>query len=173
MKKIIALILCLFCICASFAGCAENNVVSKENATADETKAQESKEVNVDKYDKNYDGFCKYLVDAKIATGDPTEMEAKLIGAEKGKRYVASINKKAIIIELYSYPKDKSNDISKNVISQVEEKGEFLLEDLYTVPIKAVLSGNKDILLIYSDKNIDADENKKNYENFLETFSKF
>lgn len=172
MKRIIALILVVLSICAFAVGCAPNNIVNPDS-TVDETSPSETKEVSVDSYDKTYKGFCKYLVDAKIVKGDPTEMQAELIGAAEGVRYQATVDKATFLIEVYSYPTDKSNEISKDVISQVEKSGEFKLDNLYTVPVPAVLSGSKQIMVVYNDNALESAGHKEAYDKFLKALAEF
>ena len=187
MKRFIAAILCVGLIAAVSAGCGYKDALSKDNtattqatdatgssATADEPKPADLKD--------NLEGLISYFTeleylamkDGKLDESSVTVMDASLIGAKEGKKFVTAYGGKAITIELYEYDLKNLNDTAKTVIESVKNSGEFTILDLPSV--KAYLSDDEKYLLIYTDSSIDdekPDENSDNYKHREEVIKNF
>ena len=186
MKRFIAAILCVGLIAAVFAGCAYKDALSKDNtattqateaagsATKDEPKAADFKD--------NLEGLINYFTeleylamkDGKLDESTVTVMDASLIGAKEGKKFVTAYGGKAVTIELYEYDVKNLNDTAKAVVESVKNSGEFTILDLPSV--KANLSDNEKYLMIYTDSSIDdanPDKESDNYKHREEVIKNF
>ena len=186
MKRFIAAILCVGLIAAVTAGCGYKDALSKENkatqateatgssATADEPKPADFKD--------NLEGLISYFTeleylamkDGKLDESSVTVMDASLIGAKEGKKFITAYGGKAITIELYEYDLKNLNDTAKTVIESVKNSGEFTILDLPSV--KANLSDNEKYLMIYTDSSIDdakPDKESDNYKHREEVIKNF
>ena len=186
MKRFIAAILCVGLIAAVLTGCAYKDALSKENkatqateatgssATADEPKPADFKD--------NLEGLISYFTeleylamkDGKLDESSVTVMDASLIGAKEGKKFITAYGGKAITIELYEYDLKNLNDTAKTVIESVKNSGEFTILDLPSV--KAYLSDDEKYLLIYTDSSIDdanPDKESDNYKHREEVIKNF
>ena len=187
MKRFIAAILCVGLIAAVSTGCAYKDALSKDNtattqatdatgssATADEPKPADFKD--------NLEGLISYFTeleylamkDGKLDESSVTVMDASLIGAKEGKKFVTAYGGKAITIELYEYDLKNLNDTAKTVIESVKNSGEFTILDLPSV--KAYLSDDEKYLLIYTDSSIDdanPDKESDNYKHREEVIKNF
>lgn len=166
MKKIIAAILCAVMMTA-VSGCAFKDPTppqqsGTESATQDataETKAEEEEKNDSSKYDDTLDGLCKYMQkpggyeykDDKSYL----EMDAKLIGAKEGRKFVNG----NVTVELYEFDK-QDGDVYKSV----KENGKFQILELREV--KATLSDNGKYMMIYTDKSLDKDNPDKNSDQY-------
>lgn len=187
MKRFIAAILCVGLIAAVSAGCAYKDALSKDNtattrateatgssATADEPKPADFKD--------NLEGLISYFTeleylamkDGKLDESSVTVMDASLIGAKEGKKFITAYGGKAITIELYEYDLKNLNDTAKTVIESVKNSGEFTILDLPSV--KAYLSNNGRYIMVYTDASIDdanPDKESDNYKHREEVIKNF
>ena len=187
MKRFIAAILCVGLIAAVSTGCAYKDALSKDNtattqatdatgssATADEPKPADFKD--------NLEGLISYFTeleylamkDGKLDESSVTVMDASLIGAKEGKKFVTAYGGKAITIELYEYDLKNLNDTAKTVIESVKNSGEFTILDLPSV--KAYLSNNGRYIMVYTDASIDdanPDKESDNYKHREEVIKNF
>lgn len=186
MKRFIAAILCVGLIAAVSTGCAYKDALSKDNtattqateaagsATKDEPKAADFKD--------NLEGLINYFTeleylamkDGKLDESTVTVMDASLIGAKEGKKFVTAYGGKAVTIELYEYDVKNLNDTAKAVVESVKNSGEFTILDLPSV--KANLSDNEKYLMIYADSSIDdakPDKESDNYKHREEVIKNF
>lgn len=163
MKKIIAAVCASFIIAASLTGCydpAKDPNMKLENGTTASTQATTAAATEAPKpadYKDDITGLRDYLKDLKIITIEQdnknvTEMQHKLIGAEKGYKYSMA----EVAIEIYEYKLDGENKTRDEVIESVKTKGSFTL---YDKEIKAYLSDNGKYLMVYT--NLKIDENNK------------
>ena len=189
MKRFIAAILCVGLIAAALAGCAYKDALSKENTATQATEATSSAatadEVDAKNYSDNLEGLSNYFADkgyittkdGKIDESTVTVMDASLIGAKEGKKFITAYGGKAITIELYEYDVtnlNKINDTAKTVIESVKNSGEFTILDLPSV--KAYLSNNGRYIMIYTDSSIDdakPDKESDNYKHREEVIKNF
>lgn len=187
MKRFIAAILCVGLIAAISTGCAYKDALSKDNtattrateatgssATADEPKPADFKD--------NLEGLISYFTeleylamkDGKLDESSVTVMDASLIGAKEGKKFITAYGGKAITIELYEYDLKNLNDTAKTVIESVKNSGEFTILDL--PPVKAYLSNNGRYIMVYTDASIDdanPDKESDNYKHREEVIKNF
>lgn len=190
MKKIIAAILCFGIVAAVSAGCGYKDALEK-NADATQTSETETKtaavvdEAKPSDFKDSLDGLCSYfekleyfaLKDGKIDESKVTKMDASLIGAKAGKKFMTSYGGKAVTIELYEYEIQKLNDKAKEIIASVKNDGTFSILDLPKV--KAYLSDSGKYLMIYTDASINDKEPDKKSDNFerreevIKNFQKF
>ncbi|MEE3333557.1 MAG: hypothetical protein VZR54_04680 [Ruminococcus sp.] len=165
MKRIIAAVCASFIIAASFTSCydpAKDPKMKLENGTtAAATEAESEAATEPPKpadYKDNLNGLRDYLKDLGYITIDKdnanvSKMNAKLIGAQKGNKYVMG----DVSIEIYEYKLDGENKTRDEMLDSVKSKGSFTL---YEKEVKATLSDNGKYLMIYSNSKID--ENDKN-----------
>ena len=186
MKRFIAAILCVGLIAAISTGCAYKDALSKDNtattqateaagsATKDEPKAADFKD-NLERL-INYFTELEYLAmkDGKLDESTVTVMDASLIGAKEGKKFVTAYGGKAVTIELYEYDVKNLNDTAKAVVESVKNSGEFTILDL--PPVKAYLSNNGRYIMVYTDASIDdanPDKESDNYKHREEVIKNF
>lgn len=175
MKKIFAALLTVCCFAVLLAGCGLSDPLVQNSNTETTTQAAATKDetpaVKDTDYKDDFNGLCDYFVamgytvanvNDKLDEKNVTEMDASLIGAENGKKFVTSYNGKSITIELYSYDTSKLNDTANQIIESVKKDGKFTILDLS--PVTAYLSDNGKYLMVYSDASID--ENKKDDANY-------
>ncbi|MGN1138162.1 MAG: hypothetical protein ACI4RM_01855 [Ruminococcus sp.] len=143
MKKLITLILASLMLISVMAGCG----TTVPNATESTSATEETKEETT--YSDSLESLAEYMKDQGYiaATENAYEMQAQLIGAEKGYRYLNG----AIQIELYSYNPDKLNKTAKDVVEQIKENNEF---ELYGKKIKGFLTDNGKYMMVYTDSAI-------------------
>ena len=185
MKRFIAAILCVGLIAAVSAGCGYKDALSKDNKTTQATEATNSATKDEPKaadFKDNLQGLTDYftklgyltLKDEKLDESTVTVMDASLIGAKEGKKFLTAYGGKAITIELYEYDVKNLNDTAKTVVESVKNSGEFTILDLPSV--KAHLSDNEKYLMIYSDSSIDdanPDKESDNYKHREEVIKNF
>ena len=143
MKKIFALILASLMLISVMSGCG----TTVPDATESTAATEETKEEKT--YSDSLESLAEYMKDQGYIdnTDNAYKMQAQLIGAEKGYRYL----KGTVQIELYKYNPDKLNDTAKDVMEQIEKNGEF---ELYGKKIKGYLSDNGKYMMVYTDSAI-------------------
>lgn len=150
-KQIVQLALAL-CLLVVFSACGagdwQNQSSSGTTAESEENSSSSQAEISQDDYADSLDGLCEYLTDSGIISGDPTEMEAQLIGAEAGKMYVHAFEGGQVTVELYGYDSENLNDVAKSTVNSVKQNGTFTLLGTETA---AILSDNGKYLMIYKD----------------------
>ncbi len=169
MKKLIAAALAALCIISALSGCGykdalENTSSENQTTTTAATTDEAVKTVNASDYADSFDGLCDYFRDKgyivekageEVKESNVTVMDASLIGAEQGKKFVTKYNGNAITIELYAYNVSALNDTAKDIISSVKSSGTFTILDL--APVSAYLSDSGKYLMIYTDASINSD----------------
>lgn len=175
MKRLLALLLCAGMIMVFATGCFGMGTNPDDKETGDEASS-----LNANDYKNNFEGLCNYFAAyGYINPQKPssyTEMDASLIGAETGKKFVAQKiadkDVKNITIELYEFNTDKLPATADEVIKSVKSGGTFSILELPEV--KAYLSDNGKFLMIYSDKGLDETKtDSENYQNREEVLEKF
>ncbi len=174
MKRIIALILCIGIFAASAAGCA--GAGQQTEATGDEAV-----NMNVEAYKNTYDDLLTYLSawgyinPLKENEGKTYNvMTAELIGAKRGKRFVAQ-HTKDTTIEIYEYDLEKElNATADEVVTSVEKTNTF--KNFFDETVENVYMSKKNkYMMIYTDKTINGDtkETDDNYVKRKEVIEKF
>ena len=177
MKRIFAALICAGVITVSLAGCSYQDALFNANSSSQSAQSQGNTqettepEAKASDFEKNLSGLSKYfeklgyISKAEKADGDNADpyisMDASLVGAEQGRKYVAG----SVTIELYEYDTSKQNDTAKEIIGEIENNGKFSILELPEV--KAYLSNSKKFMMIYTDKSINdekPDENADNYK---------
>lgn len=180
-KKLFSVILISVFVLLFAVGCATDPLDPQTTTTvATEDSKKPEKEIKEEDYKNNIDGLCDYLEDKNYISGERLEMASDLIGAEKGYRYIFDLSGdkgRDITLEVYSYNKEKLDDVAKKVISDVKNNGEFVIFDLE--PVKAELLNNERFLVAYKDvklKDKDKDgpeDNKERKDNIIKTIDEF
>lgn len=170
MKKILVAFLCAAFIAITATGCGQD-ALYKDSTAATEVVEQnnedESKVSDAD-YKDTLDGLCEYFVEKEYIGKklQPTEMDASLIGAEKGKKYMVN---KDVTIELYEYAKNSTADEASKasiILEAAKKTGEIAV--IGNNRVKAYVSDSGKYLMIYTDKSINEekiDENSASYKN--------
>lgn len=148
----------------SFAGCGAGDVGSAEYmaskaaasqaAAASSQAAQSQVEVQ---YENSFKGLQQYMAAKGVATGDPTTMEASMIGAKEGVRYRGSYEgKENVTLELYRYDPADQNEATQKILADIKEKGTFTIMEKQ---VPAALNG--DYLMVYTDTQTDETHQKR------------
>ena len=174
MKKISIVCLALVLIFSAFSlnACGEDPLY--KTASADEAATEDSKTVDINDFEKTFDGMQKYLIACKLLP-DPdskenakkgdlkSDMYAGIIGAKQGVRYTLS---SSAFIEFYEYDTENNNATADQVTAQLNKDGTFkVAEELETLTGKFSDSGN--FLAVYNSTI------KYDYDKILEEFKKF
>lgn len=147
-------------------------VVSAASSTASgvQSEAPKQAEKTPADYDNNLDGMAAYLKDQGYiekdyqaaavmgmqAQADSNIMQAQIIGAKAGKRYVGSYDgKQNVTIELYEYDPANLDSKGQEVIAQVKQEGTFTV---FGKDVEAHLSSNSKYLMVYQDTELAADK---------------
>ena len=151
IKKWCALAMALL-LTVSLAACGAGDV-GGESMVSSEAQAEESvaSMAEADAAD-SLDGLCEYLKGNGMISGDPLEMQAELIGAEKGAKYVFGYEgNNNVIVELYEFKTSGLSSEAQAVVDSVKKDGTFAIMG-QTVQ-GAVLSGSGKYLMIYKDSS--------------------
>ncbi len=144
MKKFLAILLCVLTV-VSLSACTMGTDLSKANQTSSE--ATEAQKVDINKYDKDFQGMQDYLVELKLINDkkdNKTETQADIIGAKQGVRYKLDATN---IVEFYEFDITATPDEAENVLSAFA-KGESYnvlgIED-----VKGVVSNSGKYVMLY------------------------
>lgn len=141
----------LFVFSACGAGDWQNASSGTESTEGSETSSSQA-EVVESNYEDSLDGLCSYLAASGIISGDPTEMDARLIGAKAGRMYTHSFEGGQASVELYEYDLENLNDAATTTIESVKETGKFTLLGIES---EAILSDSGKYLMIYKSSGDD------------------
>ena len=165
MKRIISILLILVFAALLLTACASDPLYNKDEATADEAATEAEITVDINEYNKDFDGLQKYLIDCGLIWDDDkhetVELYSEILGADKGIRYMLNTN---TYIEFYAYGSEK-NDMAQKVFEQIKDKGTFEIAGLD--PLTGVISDSGNFLAVYDAKL------KYDYDKILEEFKKF
>ncbi len=176
MKRIIATILCAGLLALSAVGCNYTDALDKNSTTTTQATQSDNQEaedkVSDEDYKDNLDGLCNYFAakeyiatkDNKIDESKMTKMDASLIGAKEGRKFVTPYGAN-VTLELYEYDTENPNDKANEIISSVKETGKFVILDLPEV--EAYMSDNGKYLMIYTDSSIKKENPDKEADNYL------
>lgn len=175
MKKWIAM-MAAGVMAFSLAGCGAGDVGGSEYmASKDASSQQASSSAETSSqpevvYDDSMQGLQKYLADRDILSGDAVKMEASLIGAKEGVRYMYSYEgKENVSVELYEFDAANLNETAQKVLTSVKESGKFTIMER---EVPGVLSADERFLMIYADTQTGdqhttrTDEAKNTFLNF-------
>ncbi len=169
MKRIIALLLCVGIFVVAAAGCTGKST-KKAVATGDEAIS-----TNAADYENNFKGLCTYL--SALGYINPKEknkgitysvMDAEIIGASEGRRFVAQHTKNTVI-EIYEYDlqalQSTPDEAATDVRASVQKDNTFV--NLVGETVKdAYLSDNGRFLMIYSGNDDSKEEVINNFKSF-------
>lgn len=154
MKKWIAM-MAAGVMAFSLAGCGAGDVGGSEYmASKDASSQQASSSAEASSkpevvYDDSMQGLQKYLADRGIVSGDAVKMEASLIGAKEGVRYMYGYEgKENVSVELYEYDSANLDETAQKVLSSVKESGKFTIMER---EVPGVLSADEKYMMIYID----------------------
>lgn len=171
MKKILAALLCAALLMVFAAGC--NGAANAD----DKDTGDEAKSLVASDYKDDLGGLATYLsAYGYINPMKPstiTEMDASLIGAKKGNKYVEQ-KMNNVTVELYEFDVNKPSATADEIIGSVKTDGKFSILDLPEV--NAYLSDSGKFLMIYNDSSINnenPDEKSENYTHREEVLEKF
>ena len=166
MKKIIAALFMAAVLAITATGCMGASNTANDKATGDEAKSHRAED-----YTNDLEGLCNYFASFGYinpqAPSTIMSMDAALIGAVEGNRYVGYKNEQSdytyLTIELYQYDTSKENATADEIVKSVNNDGTFSILGLD--PVKNVYMSNKGtFLMIYKDSKLD--ENKKDDEHY-------
>ena len=169
MKKISIICLTLVLVFSAFSltACGEDPLY--KSASADEAATEDAKTVDINDFEKTFDGMQNYLTECGLLpkadkkNNPKSEMYADIIGAKQGVRY--TLNSSAFI-EFYEYDAESTNATADQVKAQLDKDGTFkVAEELET--LNGVFSDSKKFLAVYN-ANI-----KYDYDKILDEFKKF
>ena len=159
MKKILAFAIAVLLV-LSLGACTFGGTNTTEQKEVKEiTKAVSTPDEAIDakKYADDLDGLCKYMTDKNCVYKfekstddeiiDPIVMDADLIGAEQGYKFVYNYEGSEVVLELYSY-KNFDNQWYK----QAKSEGKITIsEDVENGTFDVIVSKNGKYLMIYTD----------------------
>lgn len=162
MKKIIALLLIvLFMVSLTACSIDTTNAPGATQAT----QKEEAPEIDINNYEKDFDGLQKYLVDMELIKDEKDfkiETNAQIIGAKKGIRYELD---KTNFVELYELYTDSTPDEAQQVYDSIQDSGTYTVLNIRKM--NGVYSSSGKYLLIYpADSTYD-------YSEIVEEFEKF
>ena len=158
MKKILAFALAIVLVLSmgacSFGGNTTEEKKVKE-ITADVATPDEA--INTKKYVDSLDGLCSYMADKNCVYKfekstndeivDPIVMDATLIGADAGYKFIYDYQGAEVVLELYSYSKFDSQ-----WYKQAKEEGKITIsKDVDNSTFDVILSKNGKYLMVYTD----------------------
>lgn len=173
MKKIWVLCVAL-AAAAMLSACGVGNVGGAAPGSASSGQASSapavSSALSADSVGDDLAGLQKYLSSNAGFSGTPEKMEATIIGAKSGVRYVFGHDgKNNVSAELYEYDVKSLNETAQKILTAVKADGKFTLMGQQ---VEASLSDSGKYLMIY--KNSAADDTNKAYnEKVLDLFRKF
>lgn len=153
------------CGVGNVGGAAPGSVSSESVSSAAVSSA-----LSADKVSDDLAGLQKYLSTNAGFSGTPEKMEASMIGAKAGVRYMFDhTGKNNISAELYEYDLKNLNEKAKKVLDSVKTDGKFTLMGQQ---VQASLSDNGKYMMIYKNTMTD-DANKAYDKKVLDLFRKF
>lgn len=147
MKRIVAILLSVMII-VSLSACTMGTDGTKLNGNTSATDATEAPKVDINKYNKGFDGMVKYLQELKLISSkesDKTVTNAKLIGAKQGARFkIDALN----FVEFYEFDTKATPDEAVKVFDA------FSKDEAYKVlgfeEVKGVVSSSGKYVMLYS-----------------------
>lgn len=158
MKKIFALLL-IIAIAVSLTACMGTSTSTESTSATEKVKVED---VDIKNYDKTFSGMQKYLKDLELITGDETEIQASIIGAKKGVRYMVD---KVNFVEFYAFDTKATPDEAEKVYDAISNGDVYDclgLQDLKGV----VSSSGKYVMLYKADSTYDYSKIEKEFKKF-------
>lgn len=156
MNKIISIIAAAAVVLVLLSGCDGAAVSTQTKSTADEAQTMTGDGTkNAKNYEKNLDGFIKYMTDNEFISGEGTELTSAAIGASSGRRFTISTPVSKHTIELYEYT-DQTSDAAQKTIANARKDGSFhLFESTENVTqyTTAAVSEDGRFLMLYTDSS--------------------
>ncbi|MBE6824503.1 MAG: hypothetical protein E7513_04070 [Ruminococcaceae bacterium] len=162
MKRLVALLLTIL-VMVSLSACTMGTDGTKLNQ--DPSAATEAPKVDINKFDKNFDGMQAYLKELKLISSkeaDMTVTQADVIGAKKGVRY----NIDAVhFVEFYEFDTKATPDEAQKVYDAIAKDGTYNV--LGVEDVKGVISDSKKFVMLYPANST------YDYSEIIEEFKKF
>lgn len=154
-----------------FSGCGVGNVGGLPGGASSQASSAVSSQVNEESFDDSLPGLEKYLTAAAQLSGTPTAMQADVIGAKKGDRYVYGNNggKNNMTVELYEYDPSSLNATAQKTIAEAKNSGTLTI---LGQKVNAVVSDSGKYLMIYRN-TATGDADKAYDKTLVQLFSGF
>ncbi len=147
MKRLIAILLTVM-VLVSLTACTVGTDGTKLNGSTDATEATEAPKVDINKYDKTFEGMLDYLKELKLISkkeADQTVTQADLIGAKNGVRFkIDTLN----FVEFYEIDTTATPDEAQKVIDAFENGENYKV--LGIEDVKGVVSDSGKYVMLYS-----------------------
>lgn len=164
MKRLVAILLSVLMI-ISLAGCTIGTDGTKLSGSTASTEATEAPDVDIDKYNKDFNGMQDYLKELDLISkkeADKTVMQADIIGAKQGVRYKIDTTN---FVEFYEFDITATPDEAENVLSA------FANGETYKVlgfeDVKGVVSNSGKYVMLYpATSTYDYSKIIKEFSNF-------
>lgn len=145
LRKLAALLMAAVLLIA-FSACGVQGW--QDGASGTGSEAESSSEAAAGDYEDSLQGLCDYFTEKGYVSGEKTDMEAQIIGAEAGVKYTFPVSKITVNLEIYEFDPENLNEIGKETIESVKTNGYFTV---LGTQVNAVLSDNGKYLLIYAE----------------------
>ncbi len=162
MKRLVALLLTIL-VLVSLSACTMGTDGTKLNQ--DPSAATEAPKVDINKFDKNFDGMQAYLKELKLISSkdeDKTITQADVIGAKQGVRYkIDAVH----FVEFYEFDTKATPDEAQKVFDAItadETYNVLGIED-----VKGAVSDSKKYVMLYPVNST------FDYSEIIEEFKKF
>ncbi len=162
MKRLVALLLAILVV-ISLSACTMGTDGTKLNQ--DPSAATEAPKVDINKFEKNFDGMQAYLKELKLISSkdeDKTTTQADVIGAKKGVRYKIDA---AHFVEFYEYDTNAMSDEAQKVYDAIADDGTYSV--LGIEDVKGIVSDSEKYVMLYPVNST------FDYSEIIEEFKKF
>lgn len=166
MNKFVSIIAATAAALVLLSGCEGDIAPTQTSSAGDESQTQTMTgdgTKSADGYEKNLEGFIKYMTDNEFVSGEGTELTSAAIGASSGRRFTVSTPVSKHTIELYEYT-DQTSDAAKKTIANARKDGSFhLFESTENVTqyTTAAVSEDGRFLMLYTDSSESGEKNEQ------------
>lgn len=163
MKKTILFVLSI-AVAIAASGCS---IGRSQYENVDIDAAVEASTLKLSDYKNDLEGLEKYLKALNYIPENAvaSDMMYNVIGAVNGHRFIYTLNKSQVFVELYEYNPDALNEEAKRVINEVRSEGKFYVFNdkrlQENAAFEATLSDNGKYLLVYTDQSASEDHMKR------------
>lgn len=164
MKRIIAVLLLVLFVC-SLTACTMGTDGTALNGNTEATQQTQAPDVDIAKYDKDFDGMQEYLKEMKLVSSkdsDKIQMQADVVGAVNGVRYMIDSTH---FVEFYEYDADNLSEQASEIIDTISKGETYNVLSLTNVK-GAVSQSGKYMMLYPADSTYD-------YSEIIDEFTKF
>lgn len=164
MKRIIALMLTLLMVVA-LSACTMGTDGTTLNQNTSETSATEAPKVDIEKYEKDFDGMQAYLIELELLSGDEDdkiETQADVIGAKTGVRYQLDTTN---FVEFYEFDTAATPDEAVSVYDAISNGETYKVLGIEALKGEVSSSG-KFIMLYPATSTYDFSELAEEFEKF-------